>query len=239
MPPPRGFARGDFDTSFPLDDRFQELAVVLSRGSFLQAVGAYWLLIASAWRDACRKPIERVAVGVPERVVTALVAVGLLDEVHYLPEGTFDRWVGSALDRRRNDADRKGREAIPTDSNGLQRTPTDSALARAPAHTVGPSRNGEERTKTGRGTPRQRVHAWLTEHGASAPVGWANTSLNEMVRVYGPDPILRLWTEAPADVRTSRQFVQYAERNLGSSGTQIKPKGLGPTTTEAEDAFTR
>lgn len=238
MPPPRGFARGDFDTSFPLDDRFQELAVILSRSAYLQAVGAYWLLIASAWRDACRKPVERVAVGVPERVVAALLSVGLLDDGHLLPEGSFDRWVGSALERRRTNTESKGRERTPSDSDGLRMTPTDSALARAPAYTVGAGSDGEEKTKTERVSlsGRQRVHAWLTEHGAAAPVGWANTSLNEMVKVYGPEAITTLWASAPADVRTSRQFVQYAERNLGPA--KGASKGLGPTTTEAENAFT-
>lgn len=88
-------------------------------------------------------------------------------------------------------------------------------------------------------TPRQAVHGWLADHGASPPVGWVNTTLNELVRVYGAEPILTLWTSAPSDVRTSKHFVQYAERSLApaihANGT--KSKGLGPTAEEAESAF--
>lgn len=89
-------------------------------------------------------------------------------------------------------------------------------------------------------TPRQVIHRWLSEHGAAAPVGWVNTTLNELVKVYGSDRIVTLWDQAPADVRTSKQFVQLAERTLsptaqGRNGDT--PRGHTRSSQEVEDAF--
>lgn len=87
-------------------------------------------------------------------------------------------------------------------------------------------------------TPRRTVHAWLSEHGSANPVGWVNTTLNELVKVYGADRIIALWDEAPKDVKTSRQFVQLAERALApTSRNGPRPGGHTRTAQEAEDAF--
>lgn len=85
-------------------------------------------------------------------------------------------------------------------------------------------------------SPRQIVLAWLLDHDVSLPAGWVNTTLNELVRVYGSDAILALWSTAPPDVRTSKHYVQYAERNLAPDG-RVKTKGLGPSQKEVDDAF--
>ena len=69
-------------------------------------------------------------------------------------------------------------------------------------------------SQKGPASPRQIVHSWLMAHGTAAPVGWVNTSLNELVKVYGPDRIVALWDQASPDVRTSKQFVQLAEQSL-------------------------
>lgn len=118
----RGFSRGDFDTSFPLDERFLKIAKRLAPSRYLQAVGAYWLVVAAAWRDARRPVVEDFAVGVDPRVVEALVEVGLLDAEHRLAESSYEHWIGKALARRRADADRP-RKVIPPDSTGIRRNP--------------------------------------------------------------------------------------------------------------------
>lgn len=89
-------------------------------------------------------------------------------------------------------------------------------------------------------TPRQIVHHWLTEHGASPPTGWVIKALDELVKVYGPSSIVNLWSSAPPDVRTSRQYVQYAERSLAPSSNGHRP-GAGHTRTaqEVEDVLNR
>lgn len=90
-----------------------------------------------------------------------------------------------------------------------------------------------------RNTPRRVLHQWLSDHGAAAPVGWVNTTLNELVKVYGSDRIVALWDQAPGDVRTSRQYVQLAERSLAPSAGKSGSNGAGHTRSaqEVEDAF--
>ena len=85
-------------------------------------------------------------------------------------------------------------------------------------------------------TPRQIVHAWLSDHGASAPVGWVNTTLNELVKVYGADRVCAVWDAAPSDVRTSKQYVQLAERSLAPT-SRNGTGGHTRTPQEVEDAF--
>lgn len=100
-----------------------------------------------------------------------------------------------------------------------------------------------ERRKGGNGvrppSPRQRAWTWLTDHGAAAPSGWVIKTLDELIRVYGPDTLLDLWAGAPSDVRTSKQFVQYAERSLSPAIHGLKPSGHTRTAQEGRDAFDR
>ena len=91
-------------------------------------------------------------------------------------------------------------------------------------------------------SPRQRVLAWLRTKGAAAPSGWANGSLNEMLGVYGADAVIGCWEGASPEVKTSRQFVQLAERELSPalfSKPKSTAKGFGPSAEEARNAFRR
>lgn len=86
-------------------------------------------------------------------------------------------------------------------------------------------------------TQRQVAHTWLTDHGASAPTGWANQTLNELVRVYGVKSVIETWEAAPKDVRTSNQFVRHAERLLAPAVVTRPPKYLEHNAKEVADAF--
>lgn len=101
-------------------------------------------------------------------------------------------------------------------------------------------RTHPERTADAPHTPRQIVHQWLTDHGASPPVGWVNTALNELVKIYGAEPIVALWDGAPKDVKTSKHFVQLAERLLAPGVHTGKSNGSRPTdAAKIEDLFSR
>lgn len=87
-------------------------------------------------------------------------------------------------------------------------------------------------------TPRQKTHAWLTDHGAATPTGWVNTTLNELVKVYGADRLCAIWDAAPDGTRTSRQYVQLAERTLAPPGRNgVSAGGHTRSAKEVDDAF--
>ena len=82
----QGFAIGDFDTSFPLDDKVLDLAArAASRPLYYQAVGVYFHVFGAAWRDAERKNVGRLAPGASPRAIALLVEVGLLNADGMLP----------------------------------------------------------------------------------------------------------------------------------------------------------
>lgn len=107
MPTPRGFASGDFDPAYALDEKFKRLAVDLSRRDYLAAEGLWLELVAAAWRDAHRSAIERAVPDAPTDLVEALRTVGLIDGRGMLPRRSFDRWIGAALARREAERNRK------------------------------------------------------------------------------------------------------------------------------------
>ena len=80
-------------------------------------------------------------------------------------------------------------------------------------------------------SPGHIVRRWLSDHGAQAPVGWVNTTLNELIGVYGYPAVVAIWESAPKDVRTSRQFVQLADRALSPD-----PRDVVKAEDEAERA---
>src|SRR3990172_5013223 len=159
----QGFAIGDFDTSFPLDDKVLDLAGRAgSRPVYYQAVGIYFHIFGAAWRDGERKNVGRLAPGASPRAVALLIEVGLLDADGMLPAKSFENWVGRALEHRKSNADRQrksryGRDGgvtapSVTDSHTQSRTSragqdatgkdaTGHDVARIPA----PAREGEDR----------------------------------------------------------------------------------------------
>lgn len=89
-------------------------------------------------------------------------------------------------------------------------------------------------------TQRQVVHRWLTDHGASVPSGWANKTLDELVRVYGAKAVVTSFEIADKSVRTSNQFVRWAERDLSPTPIGGRPsKYLEHSDKEVADAFDR
>jgi hypothetical protein len=164
--------------------------------------------------------------------VQTLVEVGIID----VAAGRYRIHGLDAERQRRSDRGRASAEQRWSARNaGAMRSHSDSnARASSSSSILEELVEAPARART----PRQIVHQWLSDHGAAAPVGWVNTTLNELVKVYGVDRIRAVWDQAPPDVRTSRQFVQLAERSLApTSRNGTTPKGLGPTVEEAENAF--
>jgi len=110
MARPRGFASGDFDPAYALDDKFRSLAAATDRRTYLAAEGLWWELVAAAWRDAQRASIERAVPDSPADLVELLRKHRLIDSSGRLPRSGYNRWIGAALARRQAEADRKARQ---------------------------------------------------------------------------------------------------------------------------------
>lgn len=171
---------------------------------------------------------------IPRASVKALIDAGLIEPQ---PGGMF-RLHGLQAERsRRADAARRGpnREADGTQPEPEGASRRDETSKDEPS----PAKEGNGAAPDSaprRETPRQQVYRWLQEHGASNPTGWVIKALDELIKVYGPETITGLWATAPSDVRTSKQFVQYAERNL-SPAIHGKTQGHTRTAQEGLDAF--
>ncbi len=163
--------------------------------------------------------------------VKALTEAGLIDVT-----GTRFRIHGLDAERTR----RSGPARASANARWTHPKPDANALLGPDANALlGRDEDETRRDETRARTPRQIALKWLTDHGAAVPAGWVNTALNELVKVYGSDRLTALWDGAPPDVRTSKQFVQLAERSLaptaGRNGST--PGGHTRTTQEVEDAF--
>jgi hypothetical protein len=121
----KGFAVGDFDPSFPLDDKFVMLANLLPTADYLAASGLYWHLLAAAWRDGRRATIRRIFPTAPEPLVAALRQVELLDARDMVTRRAFDHWVGSALARRAAETARKAAQRAGKSQNNSASSGTD------------------------------------------------------------------------------------------------------------------
>lgn len=108
MPRAQGFARGDLDTAFPLDDKFLALRGRLTGDRYYAAAGVYFHVVASTWREAERKVAIRVVPDASD-LIADLIAVGLLDEDGAVPRRAFNAWVGRARKARKSSTDRQAR----------------------------------------------------------------------------------------------------------------------------------
>lgn len=142
----KGFARGDLDTSFPLDDKFLAMRAMLTPARYYAAAGVYWTIAAATWREAERKVGSRVAPDATAEIAD-LIAVGLLDDDERVPSRAFSHSVGRARRQRRASTERQARSRagksreVTRDSDV---TPRDSAPLRSAGTegTVGPATTG-------------------------------------------------------------------------------------------------
>jgi hypothetical protein len=157
MPRAQGFARGDLDTAFPLDDKFLALRGRLPADRYYAATGVYFHVVAATWREAERKVAIRV-VPDAEDLIAELVAVGLLDGDGRLPGRAFSSWVGRARKARKAATDRQAR-------NRAEKSNTKSSLgdSRSSTDPQSPVRLSREVTQMSRVTPRDTAGTVGTE----------------------------------------------------------------------------
>lgn len=104
----QGFARGDIDTAFPLDDKFLALRGKLSSERYYTAVGVYFTVVAATWREAERKAAAKVAPDAAEPIAD-LQSVGLLDADGRVTNRAFTSWIGRARRQRKSATERQAR----------------------------------------------------------------------------------------------------------------------------------
>jgi len=130
VPRSQGFARGDFDTSFPIDDKFLALRHAVTPARYYAAAGVYWHVVAAAWREAERKPASRVCPDA-ETEIADLLSVKLLDSDERLSNRAFLAYVGRAKRQRMKTSERQRqhRTEMSRVSHGVSRvTERDAAL---------------------------------------------------------------------------------------------------------------
>lgn len=104
----KGFTTGDFDPSFPLDDKFAALQRTTDRTTYHVCSSIYWHLAAATWREGKRISVRRVT-DATDVEVAHLRRVGLIGADDRIPRGPFSTWIGAALKRRKAAADRQAR----------------------------------------------------------------------------------------------------------------------------------
>ena len=244
-----GFAVMDVSTSILDDQKFRKLQR-LHPEAVAAGVTGYLSVLAESWKAGRRVSIEDAwpAILAPEEAtVAALKSVGLLDRRGFLPARPWTKWFEIASKRReaaraRWDRYNAKRDAASTNDDVAQTSlPRGNHVSTATSVPTVPSVSSKEETRDGtRATPRQAVHRWLTDHGIALPTGWANGTLNELVKVFGAEAVVETWEGTPG-LRTITQHVRHAERTLAPDAPAPKgttqPKGYQPTPQEVEDAF--
>lgn len=246
----QGFARGDFDTSFPIDDKFLALRAAVDPPRYYAASGVYWHVAAAAWREVERKPASRICPDAGVQIAD-LMAVGLLDSDERLPNRAFLAYVGRARRQRAKTSDRQRqhREGISRVSHRTSRvTERDVALVtdrHNPARVQGEVGRGEDGSTGGAGgggradleafclvtrrapTPRQRkvLDSVLDIHDESGPQ-WAA----DLILAHPDDPI-------GAVIAADKAW--RAERLAEAQGAERKPpaprrRAVGLTGVNAE-----
>lgn len=193
----QGFARGDFDTSFPIDDKFLALRVSVDPGRYYAATGVYWHVVAAGWREVERKPASRICPDADAQIAD-LMSVKLLDPDERLPNRAFLAYIGSAKRKRAKTSDRQRqhREGKSRVSHGSSRvTERDDALVTPrhnPARVQGEDGQGSDDVGTGEAGPDPRdpadIYWQLT---GKYPTEKSLTWIDELTSQYGAETVIR------------------------------------------------
>lgn len=235
----QGFARGDLDTSFPLDDKFIDLRASTDAATYYAAAGLYWHVVAAAWRDGQRKAASRIC---PDAIqlIPHLVRVKLLDREECVPKRAFAHAIGRATENRRSATARKARSRASTSRNVTEDRHVTDSLARDSAGTgKGESSSSSSSLASARANgaeevdPYDQAVQWLASRKAWIDSPKIETALARMVDRKGLPAVLAAMAAVP-DAEDAAQYV-YGARNalfpLAGSRT-ARP----PTKAEAEAA---
>lgn len=232
-----GFARGDIDPAFELDEKFRALRIRLTPERYHQACSVYWHTVAAMWRKAERTPAVRVVLDAPAGAVDELIAEGLLDAEGRIPARAFRNSVGRALSKRRDAAERQARKRA-----GLSREVTRDS--RAPEResvrlgTVGDSSSSSSSVVRGGGSggshdddPFDEAIGWLAQHWVSVSPGSATgTALAQLADQHGAARLIEVFEQLRADneaMRDGAQFV-YGARKVLNPIPDVRGNGRVP-----------
>lgn len=137
----QGFARGDLDTAFPLDDKFMALRVRLTPEKYYAAVGVYFTIVAATWREADRKPGPKVAPDAAE-IIEELVSAGLLDGSGRVTSRAFTSWIGRARASRKSATERQARNRAGMSRATNGESPVSNGESRPARETEGKDKEG-------------------------------------------------------------------------------------------------
>jgi hypothetical protein len=103
-----GFDYATLETEFASDPKVKKLRRIAHGNeiAYHAAVGAWLQIVADTWHAADRFAGTESAANLPPELVEMIRRAGLIDSAHCIPESAFDQWIGRALHRRRDVADR-------------------------------------------------------------------------------------------------------------------------------------
>lgn len=262
VPRAQGFARGDLDAAFPLDDKFIALRGRVTAERYYEAAGIYFHVAAATWREAERKPVSKVCPDAGD-VVTDLIAVGLFDEDGCVTRRAFANTVGRAKRQRRVTTDRQARNRSQkrdvTRDTPLHRDASDddpvsnrTQMSRVTSRDSGvtsresqPARDSAlygtdvaPLDRTARDDePEWPVLSYLASVGATvAPNG--NGYHRELVQLVGRQGAVKVLAamkaRRAAGDRSARQLIYGAANDLEPIARRGKPQTKGYTASEEE-----
>jgi hypothetical protein len=215
-PRAQGFARGDIDTAFPLDDKFVALRGTLTFERYYAATGVYFHVVAATWREAERKPAIRICPDASE-IIGVLVGAGLLDADGRVPSRAFTNFVGRARRQRKSATERQARNRAQK-SREVTRDERVTISDSAPLRTVGTVVTG---TETGGDGGRNGQHPsddpyddavrWLAQRKAWVDSPKIQTELARLVDRKGAAAVIAAMAAVPG-AEDAAQFV-YGARN--------------------------
>lgn len=212
----QGFARGDIDTAFPLDDKFLDLRGRLTVERYYAAAGVYFHIVAATWREAERKAGLRITPDATDSLAD-LIAVGLLDADGRVPNRAFTNFIGRARRQRKASAERQARSRAQKSrpvthdkrvTHG-ESAPLRSALNRTvgtvgTVETTGSAEGGEP-------DPFHETVQWLASRKAWVDSPRMQTDLARMVDKKGSAAVIAAMAEVP-NAEEAAQFI-YGARN--------------------------
>ena len=216
----QGFARGDLDTAFPLDDKFIALRGLLTPERYYAAVGVYFTVVAATWREAERKLAVRVAPDAPA-LIEDLVAVGLFDGTGRVSTRAFTSWIGRARRNRKSATDRQARNRAGLSREVTRDSGVTSRESRPARVTEGTGKEGTSTNGIGgvQGGAEPHIEAWLMARHR-LPTQRQRDFLDRYLQVFdvtGPQRMAELILTHPDDpiAALKADLDEHRERRFG------------------------
>ena len=240
MPRSQGFARGDLDTSFPLDDKFLALRGRLTAERYYAGVGVYWTIVAAVWREAERKVALRVVPDAAE-LIDELIAVGLLDPDGRVPSRAFTNHIGRARRQRKSSTERqarnraeKSREVTPVS----RVTTRDTAPLRSDgtAGTDGPETGGAGGFDPRFDAPETDALVWLAKHGCDIrPGNGYHQKLVTATEVHGVNALIGMFDRLASAGTANGDIKGFLFGAIDALNARTRPKLVELDKEDAQD----